>query len=53
VLDEIPDGTRLSFRDVVWQGQHLRLTAHPSMERPGWWTARITGPAEIALRSMR
>ena len=53
VLDEIPDGTRLFFRDVVWQGQQLRLTAHPSSERPGWWTARITGPAEIALRSMR
>ena len=38
---------------MVWQGQQLRLTAHPSLDMPGWWTARITGPAEIALRSMR
>ena len=32
-LVEIPDGATLFFRDVVWQGQTLHLTAHPSRIR--------------------
>lgn len=49
LLDVIPDGATLSFRDVVYQGITLRLTAHPDQSRSGWWTARITGPASIAV----
>jgi hypothetical protein len=48
VLEEIPDGSRLEFRDIDCQGIRLRLTAYPSPDRAGWWIARITGPAEIA-----
>jgi hypothetical protein len=50
-LEEIPDGSTLFFRDVMWQGQELHLTAHPSKEHPGWWVSRVSGPAHIATTS--
>lgn len=50
-LEEIPDGATLFFRDVVYQGQELRLTAHPPLIHSGWWTARDTGPRAISLNS--
>lgn len=53
ILDEIPDGSMLLFRDVEFQGEQVRLTAHPTSDRPGWWTARVTGPARIATESRR
>lgn len=51
LLDDIPDGATLYFRDVVYEGITLRLTAHPNQSRPGWWTARVTGPLSVALPS--
>ena len=48
MLDEIPDGSTLFFRDVEFQGEHVRLIAHPSHDRPDWWTARVSGPAPLA-----
>lgn len=53
LLEEIPDGSTLLFRDVMFQGLSLRLTAHPAQDRPGWWTARVTGPANLANESLR
>lgn len=53
LLEKIPDGSTLLFRDVMFQGLSLRLTAHPSQNHPGWWTARVTGPAELASASLQ
>lgn len=53
LLEEIPDGATLLFRDIEFRGEQMRLTAHPSPERPGWWTARVTGPAPLAAESRR
>lgn len=53
ILDEIPDGSTLLFRDIEYHGEQVRLTAHPSPDRPGWWTARVTGPAQLVTESRR
>ncbi len=53
ILEEIPDGSTLLFRAVEFQGEELRLTAHPWPDRPGWSTARVTGPAQFASESRR
>lgn len=53
LLEDIPDGATLLFRDVEFQGEQVRLTAHSSPDRPGWWTARVTGPAQLATESRR
>ena len=53
LLEEIPDGSTLLFRDVTFRGECLRLAAHPSPDRSGWWTARVTGPAQLATESRR
>jgi hypothetical protein len=53
ILEVIPDGSTLLFRDVEYHGEQVRLTAHPAQDRPGWWTARITGPAQLATESRR
>lgn len=53
LLEEIPDGSTLLFRDVEFRGEQVRLTAHPEPDRAGWWTARVTGPAELATESRR
>ena len=53
LLEEIPDGATLRFRDIEFRGEQMRLTAHPSPDRPGWWAARVTGPATIAAASRR
>jgi hypothetical protein len=53
LLEEIPDGSTLLFRDVVHHGEQIRLTAHPSPDRPDWWSARVTGPAQLAIESRR
>lgn len=51
ILDEIPTGSTLRFRDVDMYGERAHLTAYPSSERPDWWTARVTGPAQLATES--
>jgi hypothetical protein len=51
LLEDIPEGSELRFRDVVWHQTEVRLTAHPSKDYPGYWTARITGPASIAVHA--
>ncbi len=53
LLEEIPDGSTLLFRDIEYCGEQVRLTAHPSPDRLGWWTARVTGPAQLATESHR
>ena len=53
LLEEIPEGSTLLFRDATFQGELIRLTAHPSPDHPGWWTARVTGPAHFATRGER
>jgi hypothetical protein len=53
ILEEIPDGSELVFRDVAFRGVSLRLTAHLSGLRPHHWTARVTGPAPVATESQR
>lgn len=53
ILEEIPNGSMLLFRDVEYHGEQVRLTAHPSPDRPGWWTARVTEPAPLATASRR
>ena len=53
ILEEIPDGSTLLFRDIEYHGEQIRLTAHPAQERIGWWTARVTGPAQLASDSRR
>lgn len=47
-LEEIPDGSRLAFRDVVIQQTRVRLTAYPANDQTGTWIARVTGPAPLA-----
>lgn len=47
-LEEIPDGSRLAFRDVVIQQTRVRLTAYPANDQTGYWIARVTGPAPLA-----
>ena len=47
-LEEIPDGSRLAFRDVVIQQTRVRLTAYAAKDSPGYWIARVTGPALLA-----
>ena len=51
LLDEIPSGSTLVNRDVMFQGTQLRLTAHQSPNQSGEWTARVSGPPEIAEAS--
>ncbi len=47
-LEEIPDGSKLAFRDVVVQQFRVRLTAYPANDQTGCWIARVTGPAPLA-----
>jgi hypothetical protein len=53
VLEAIPHGGTLYFRDISWLGEPLRLTAHPAPDHPDLWTARVTGPAQLVVASRR
>lgn len=43
LLDAIPDGSRLAFRDVVLGGFLVRLTAYRPPDARDQWTALVTG----------
>jgi hypothetical protein len=45
-LENIPDGSRLAFRDTEAAGYLLRLTAARRPDGDAEWTARITGYAK-------
>lgn len=48
ILEEIPSGSTLLFRDVVIGSITFHLVAHPDDEHEGRWIARITAPAAFA-----
>jgi hypothetical protein len=48
-LELIPNGSSLTFRDVVIQQTRVRLTAYPANDQTGYWIARVTGPAQLAI----
>lgn len=47
LLDAIPDGSRLAFRDVVLGGFSFRLTAYLPPEARDRWSALVTGHCSI------
>jgi hypothetical protein len=47
ILENLPDGSQLAFRDEEIDGYHLRLTAACRVNTDREWTARVTGLAEI------
>lgn len=53
ILEEIPGGSTLRFRDVTLGEEMIRLTAYPDAG-PTWsWTARVTGPAKWAVEGRK
>jgi hypothetical protein len=43
MLEEIPSGSMLRFRDVFSEGQRIRLTAFLPKQPGAQWDARVTG----------
>ena len=44
MLEEIPSGSMLRFRDVLVEDQHVRLTAYLPKQPGAQWNARVSGP---------
>lgn len=44
MLEEIPNGSTLGFRDALIEGQHVRLTAYRPKQSDAQWDARVSGP---------
>jgi hypothetical protein len=51
LLDAIPDGSRLAFRDVTIRGVRFRLTAYQAPERRDRWGALVTGYSRAESRN--
>jgi hypothetical protein len=47
LLDAIPDGSKLAFRDVTICGDQFRLTAFQAPEAGGHWGALVTGHTQV------
>jgi len=44
MLEEIPNGSTLGFRDILIEDQHVRLTAYRPKQPDAQWDARVSGP---------
>jgi hypothetical protein len=54
IIEAIPNGSELMFRDVEHQGQSIRLTAYLSKDPGARWGARVSGsrqPAAVEVPS--
>jgi hypothetical protein len=49
MLEEIPNGSKLRFRDILCDGQGVRLTAYLPNESDAQWDARVSGPVTDAI----
>jgi hypothetical protein len=47
LLDAIPDGSKLAFRDVSIRGDQFRLAAFQEPEAGGHWGALVTGYTQV------